>query len=238
MADKSRSTVKFVLFFMLAACAGVWGCGPKAGMTGVVVDGGGKPLGHVKVLAVKDGGEKKSKPFSVKTGRDGSFGFEKLAPFTHYNLTIESENWTAGTVFQAGTGQEDTVVPLPMPLVLRFTKTPDGVIKDSITGLEWLTHGASPLDAFKAVRWARKQKTGGGGWHLPDKSELRKLISANLSGRCQLDPIFGLGDNCMVWTNPAGDPRYTKVVDFKGGGVLSRQSFSEGVCALAVRVAR
>lgn len=224
--------------FIAALVLCLAGCGPRAGVEGMVEDAKGRPVKDITVQAVKAGEKDGAKALSARVGRDASFRFEKLEPQSRYIFRVSSKNWVSGTGFPVGTGQADSVIPLPKPLVLRFTKTPDGVIRDSATGLEWLSHPDPGLDAFKAAGWARKQKTAGGGWHLPDISELRRLITANQESACQLDPLFDPGRICLVWSNPAGDPRETEAFDFRLGRKTLVASMASHVRTFAVRVPR
>ena len=224
--------------FIAALVLCLTGCGPRAGIRGVLEDASGRPVSGVTVLAVKAGEEGSKKFLSAKVGGDATFSFEKLLPQSRYVLRVASKDWVSGAAFPVGTGQAGSIIPLPKPLVLRFTMTPDGVIKDSATGLEWLPLSGPGLDAYKAAGWARKQKAAGGGWHLPDISELKRLVSVNQESACQLDPLFNPGRLCFVWSNPAGDPRKTVAFDFRNGRGQSLSSFDPNVRTFAVRVAR
>jgi hypothetical protein len=170
-------------------------------------------------------------------GEGAFFRFDNLDPQSRYILHVTSENWANGARFKAGTGQEGTFIQLPKPLVIRFTETPDGVIRDSATGLDWIGHSGECLTASKAVKWTRTLKAGG-GWHLPSIPELKGILSVNEGNPCQLDPLFGRGDTCEVWSNPEGDPSLTSVFDFSRGVEAIRSSLSTNIRTFAVRVPR
>lgn len=235
---QKRKRIAFAAAVILLFAFFSRGCGPKAGLTGFVLDGKGRPLPGLTVMAAAEKpGKKSPKPAKAETGKDGSFRFPSLSPDSRYVLSIKSDKWTTSLAVHAGTGQADTEIPLPAPLTMRFTRTPDGVIHDSRETLEWLPGPARDLDHRAAARWIRRSRSAGTGWRLPRVKELAGLVAPNPGGRCQIDPIFGL-KTCLAWSELLPDERFALVFDFENGKADPKAYNAFQVATLAVRVPR
>ncbi len=69
----------------------------------------------------------------------------------------------------------------------RFSKAPDGIITDHVTGLDWYVGQESTWHQAKA--WADGLTVGGGGWRLPTVAELKAIYQPGASAN-NMDPLF------------------------------------------------
>jgi hypothetical protein len=74
----------------------------------------------------------------------------------------------------------------------------DGVIYDSLLGLEWAPSNGQVLNHYQAAGYARDLSLAGGGWRLPTRAELKSLYDTTKPGN--VDPVFNVGDK-WVWTS-------------------------------------
>ena len=82
----------------------------------------------------------------------------------------------------------------------RFMKTSDGIIKDSVTGLQWLPDLGRNRTWDDAQAYVRGLKDGGfSDWRLPTGQELESLYDRSITEGYKIDPIFQLGFP-VVWT--------------------------------------
>jgi hypothetical protein len=94
-----------------------------------------------------------------------------------------------------GTGQTMTAVNPAQP---RFTKADNGVITDSLTGLDWYV-GPSPDNTFhQAKAWVESLTVAGGGWRLPTMAELKAIYQKDASAY-HMDPLFQV-KGAWVWS--------------------------------------
>jgi Protein of unknown function (DUF1566) len=90
-----------------------------------------------------------------------------------------------GTSLQ-GQGQPMAEVKPPQP---RFTKADNGVITDSVTGLEWYVN-PNPDNKFREAKaWAESLTVAGSGWRLPTMAELKAIYQKGASAY-NMDPLF------------------------------------------------
>ena len=73
----------------------VTGCGKKSGLEGKVVDGKGKPMANVKIIAKQVQPIKGYEQFEAVTGSDGTFSFKKLFPTSEYVLFPWFDDWSS-----------------------------------------------------------------------------------------------------------------------------------------------
>ncbi|MFH0825235.1 MAG: DUF1566 domain-containing protein [Pseudomonadota bacterium] len=69
------------------------GCGKKSGLEGKIVDGNGKPVANVKIVASQVQPIKGYERFETTTSSDGGFSFGGLFPTSEYVLFPWSETW-------------------------------------------------------------------------------------------------------------------------------------------------
>jgi hypothetical protein len=95
------------------------GCGKKSSLEGKVVDGKGKPLAGIKLLAMQEQPLKGYEKFECTSGTDGSFRFGKLFPTSAYQLiTFLSDapsDFVSETIMSAPEGQT-MILPEPISI--------------------------------------------------------------------------------------------------------------------------
>ncbi len=72
---------------------------------------------------------------------------------------------------------------------MRFTKASNGVITDSVTGLEWYVGPNQDNDWHEAKAWTENLSVAGGGWRLPTVPELKALYQRGAAPN-NMDPLF------------------------------------------------
>jgi hypothetical protein len=72
---------------------------------------------------------------------------------------------------------------------MRFTKANNGVITDSVTGLEWYVGPNHDNNWHEAKPWTENLTVAGGGWRMPTVAEL-KAIYQNGASPYNMDPLF------------------------------------------------
>ena len=82
-------------------------------------------------------------------------------------------------------------------------KSPNGIIYDPKTNLEWFVGPDEDTDFADAEEWVKKLKVGGGGWRMTTRSELESLYNKGVGER-NMDPTF----NTTGW-NVRCDPSDT-----------------------------
>ena len=73
------------------------------------------------------------------------------------------------------------------PTAPRFTKAPNGVITDRVTGLDWYVGQENTWHQAKA--WVEGLTVAGGGWRLPTVAELQAIYQKDASAN-HMDPLF------------------------------------------------
>lgn len=71
----------------------------------------------------------------------------------------------------------------------RFTQADNGVITDSLTGLEWYVNPNPDNKFHQAKAWAEGLTVAGGGWRLPTMAELKAIYQKDASAY-HMDPLF------------------------------------------------
>jgi hypothetical protein len=82
----------------------------------------------------------------------------------------------------------------------RFAVSPDGVISDAGTGLEWITGPDQDSTYQSATIWVTNCKVAGGGWRMPTVQELKTLYLPGV-GQNNMDPAFKTTGS-LVWAEP------------------------------------
>jgi hypothetical protein len=168
-------------YLVMAVCmmlgAALFGCGKKSGLEGKVVDGKGKPIAGVKVIAKQVQPIKGYEQFEATTEADGGFKFNKLYPTSEYVLALYSDKWLAkGEPDKLDSGPEGQTKILPSPLELRFSTSNPEVIFDTKLGLMWAKNANianRTLNWHEAMDWAQKLNYAGyTGWRVPTRAEL------------------------------------------------------------------
>jgi hypothetical protein len=183
---------------------------------GKVVDRDGKPLAGVKVVAMLPNGEliEGYERFEAKTKLDGTFLLEGLYPGTYYRILCDSGqcNDPKERIRSLPSGEtlklRDDFVVIFSP----FNVTPDGVIQDLRTGLEWAPVALMTINYDGAVAYAKSLRLAGGGWRLPTVDELKDLHESGQRG-CGLDSAFE-NPRPKAWSFDPGNPSKRWLVRF------------------------
>jgi hypothetical protein len=101
------------------------------------------------------------------------------------------------------------------PMQMRFTKAINGVITDSVTGLDWYVGTNQDNNWHQAKAWTETLTVAGGGWRLPDIMELKALYQQGAS-RINLDPLFQ-APGAWVWSGQLKDASFAWGFAFYNG---------------------
>jgi len=158
-----------------------------SGLEGKVVDGDGKPLSGIKVVATQKEPLKGYEKFEAKTESDGSFALKGLYPESEYVIAPD----VADTCNKEGAKKEiksapvDEVRSLKENIVVKILPlkvTKDGVITDPRTNLEWAPAPANDMNWNQADQYAQSLSLAGGGWRLPTIAELKTIYIPSCDG--------------------------------------------------------
>lgn len=164
-------------------------------LEGKVVDGKGRALANIKVIAKQVKPVSGYEHFEATTGSDGTFRFVKLFSSSKYILLPHSDDWKTSVKKKVKSGQEEQKLKFKYPLVIRFTMSKAGIITDSRTGLQWAPDpGGGDVNWSQANAYTQRLKLGGNtDWRLPTMVELRSLYDKSLkTSRIKIDPLFRL----------------------------------------------
>ena len=119
----------------------------------------------------------------------------------------------------------------------RFTKASDGVITDSLTGLQWYVNPSPANTWHQAKAWAEHLTVAGGGWRLPTMAELKGIYQKGASGT-NMDPLFD-AQGVWVWSGEVVDPMFARGLAFYNGWEwVHGMNYGYGRLAFAVRSRR
>ena len=118
---------------------------------------------------------------------------------------------------------------------IRFTKAKNGVITDSVTGLEWYVGSDQHNTWYEARAWTKTLTVAGGGWRMPSLSELKALYQKEAGTYNNMDPVFRT-PGVWVWSGQLKDSSFAWGFAFYSGqeGVHGLD-YGYGRQALAVR---
>ena len=123
------------------------------------------------------------------------------------------------------------------PLQTRFTRANNGVITDSLTGLEWYVCPNQDNNWHQAKAWVENLTVAGGGWRLPTVPELEAIYQKGASPT-NMDPVFQT-TRVWVWSGQMHDARTAWGFAFYSGLVNSHGlNYGYGRLAFAVRTRR
>lgn len=142
-----------------------------------------------------------------------------------------SFDYAASTVtFDNDASADDAVVNVATSAQqTRFSRSPDGVITDSQTNLQWLPGPDRDTNYDQAEQWIAAQTVAGGGWRMPTKEELRALHDGSLVKSYNISPLFGATYYRWVWAG-ARDSSSAWPFNFENGyeNWLSRDTSGNG----------
>lgn len=117
----------------------------------------------------------------------------------------------------------------------RFTKAQNGVIIDSVTGLEWYVGPDQHNTWYQARAWTKTLTVAGGGWRMPFLSELKALYQKEAGTYNNMDPVFRT-PGVWVWSGQLKDSSFAWGFAFYSGQEgWQGLDFGYGRQALAVR---
>ena len=123
----------------------------------------------------------------------------------------------------------------------RYTKTANGVITDSRTGLQWFIGPDKGTNWYDAKKWVEGLSVAGGGWRMPSPSELKGISqkgARNSTPKCL--PLIFNTTGFWVWSGKTRDSTTAWGLNFQvcGEGWGNRQADNyDFVRAFAVRAA-
>ena len=116
----------------------------------------------------------------------------------------------------------------------RFTKAENGVITDSVTGLDWYVGPNQDNNWHQAKAWTENLTVAGGGWRMPTVPELKAIYQKGASPT-NMDPVFQT-TRVWVWSGQMHDSRTAWGFAFYSGLVNSHGlNYGYGRLAFAVR---
>jgi hypothetical protein len=198
----------------------------QAMVQGVLVDWASRPVSGVKIRAVQVEPVAGYSIFEASTERDGAFRFSGLLAMSQYTIEPFSNKWTTTLSVTIKTpsnhGELLMIDPLKIQFAgapngrqtgdlitgsLRFTKTSDGVIKDAITGLEWLVGRDEDTSYAEAENWIKSIRIPGREWRMPTQEDMARLRRP-YGQPPYLDAEFAT-EGWQVWLYPpgSGQPR-------------------------------
>jgi len=83
-----------LLIFIILTIFAFGGCEKKSGLEGKIINGQGKPMANVKIIAKQVQPIKGYEQFEAVTGSDGIFYFKKLFPTSEYVLFPLFDDWS------------------------------------------------------------------------------------------------------------------------------------------------
>ena len=89
------------------------------------------------------------------------------------------------------------------PLQIRFTKANNGVITDSVTGLDWYVGPNHDNNWHQSKAWTENLTMAGGGWRMPTVPELKAIYQKGASPY-NMDPLFQT-TGVWVWSGQLHD---------------------------------
>ena len=172
---------------------------------GKVVDGKGKPMAKIKIVAIQKHPVPGYEQFWAVTASDGTFRFKKLFPSSKYTLIPISEVWKTNIKRVITTTEEQET--LEDKLTVRFTLA-NGVVTDSATGLMWAAKDNGRDIHWPAAKAYCDNYKGGGysGWRLPTSAELEGLYKAGI--RYNSGDIINISGSCPWASETSGSQAY------------------------------
>jgi len=228
------------LVLTLGACSS-----KQSAVEGKLVDGSGKPVAGVKIMAFQVQPLKGYEQLEAVTKSDGSFRLNGLFPSSQYVLKPWSDKWTCETAVEMNSAPQGETAILPSPMVIseafsksggspvlnfatgatRFAVSSEGVISDSQSGLDWVVGPDGDTNYEQAEELVATNKVAGGGWRMPTRQELNTLYQKGIGER-NMDPAFKT-TGYWVWGEPR-DSSSAWAFDFYGGGEYWRDRSRSG----------
>lgn len=188
----------------------------KTAVEGKLLDWNGVGVAGVKISATS--GQDRTETVTVE---DGVFRLSNLLASSTYVLKPYSDKWTCETSVSVATApHHGDIDMLPSPMVVakalskgsgslvidlatgktRFTASSEGVMTDSLSGLDWIVGPDRDTNYAQAEQWVAGCNVAGGGWRMPTLQELATLYQEGLGER-NMDPAFKT-TGWWVWGGP------------------------------------
>jgi len=124
----------------------------------------------------------------------------------------------------------------------RFSVSPEGVIKDNKSGLEWVVGPDIRATYDGAEEWVKDCHIAGGGWRMPTRAELHDICFQD-GDHGNVPPVFKTTGR-LVWAEPKEDTESSKGCAWHfnfhtwGTGYYSRRTIDESSRVFGVRSMR
>jgi Protein of unknown function (DUF1566)/Carboxypeptidase regulatory-like domain len=202
------------------------GCGKKSTLEGKVIDGTGKPMAGVRVVAKQVQQDKGHA--EITTGADGTFKLGKLSATTEYELIPYLDATIKGRSIKAESAPEGQTKKLPNPILVFFVPSKDGLlVRDTGNGLLWVKDAGKggKMDWNAAMNMAKQFSFAGfSDWRLPTKNELRTLAAygGKIPAEKLNSDVFTNVQADSYWSsNDEGNNLYAWAVNMKDGKVVN-----------------
>jgi hypothetical protein len=227
-------------------------------LQGKVVDASGNPLANITIIATCRDAKEGYREFKAVSAPDGKFVVTGLYPGDTYTFAASTQTWiTKGgwLTVRAGTDGEVRTINKPLEVKMafardsgslvmdlatgktRYTVSPEGVIADNTSGLEWVFDPDTGTDYNKAVAWVAGCNIAGGGWRMPTRAELKGLYAKDIGPR-NMDPVFKT-TGWWVWAEPRDSSSAWRIYfNDCGEGWGSRGNYDGSGRVFAVRTAK
>lgn len=223
----------------------------KTILEGKLVDWGNRPVAGVTIVATQEQPVSGYEKFETVTDNDGNFIFSTLIPSSRYKLNLMSDKWNAEISAVADTPQHHGYgIRFNNPVVikrafaknscnlvgdlvsarLRFAKSSDNVIIDTITNLQWIEGPDNDVDYSSAEKWIANCQIDGGGWRMPTTTELQTIYQKGVDDCIRKRPrVMGMGEVVdldhaffkttapFVWAKTESESQVAKQFNFNQG---------------------
>jgi hypothetical protein len=115
----------------------------------------------------------------------------------------------------------------------RFIRYPNGVVKDTKTGLEWVAGPDRNMTSFQAKEWVQSLSIASGSWRMPTRDELRGLYQKG-KGERNMTPLLKT-TGWLVWSRERNGSPSSLYFDFDFSPRLWKSRHSNYSRAFAVR---
>jgi len=240
-----------MVLLLIGLCVG--GCSQRKQSTinGQLVDRKGNPAAGIRITATPVKPIEGYGNLAVITKADGTFQIDGMLPSSQYVLRPVSDKWTCKTEVKVTTAANGEVKTLSRTVIssalsnkwgvpildlatgrTQFSDSPDGVITDSRTGLQWLMAPDRDTNYHQATKWVAACKVAGGGWRLPTRNELLTVFQDGKQKK-KLVPIFKT-HGVLFWASPS----WMNAFYVGGPGIWVAPGYSRGARVFVVRKTR
>ena len=160
------------------------GCAKTTSLEGKVVDGKGKPMAGVKMIARLLKPSKGHEQLETTTDTNGNFRFENLLPASEYEIVplLSDTRVNAKRTIKGPPKGEAKILDTPLMIRL-FLK--NNVVTDTKTDLMWAARdNGADINWSDAEAYCSNYEGGGfSDWRMPTQDELAELYEAGINGK-------------------------------------------------------